>query len=142
MLSFRLGSESYAIPVEQVREVLKPWVVTPLPNAPAHVLGVISLRGTILPVIDVAKRLGLSPGVRDEKSRIVVVSLDDEKVGMVADRVTGVVRFAPEVVKPAPATLELGAGAEFLRGLARTNEALYILLDLEKVAGTGEGTTG
>jgi purine-binding chemotaxis protein CheW len=135
MLAFRLGAEEYALLVEQVREVIKLWEITSVPNAPDYVLGVISLRGKVLPVVDLCKRLGLPPGVKDEKSRIIVVSLDDEETGLIVERVTGVVRLSPDDIRPAPDTIAKGAGAEFLRGIARKNEKLYILLDIEKAVG-------
>jgi len=133
MLSFRLGGEEYIVKVEQVKEVLKLMELTPVPHTPEYIPGVISLRGSVLPVFDLCKRLGLADGIRDEKSRIVVVSLDEEDVGLLVDRVTGVVRIPPDAVRPAPESIE--QGAEFLRGIARKDEKLYILLDLEKAAG-------
>ncbi len=135
MLAFRLGSEEYALLVEQVREVIKLWEITSVPNTPDYVLGVISLRGKVLPVIDLCKRLGLPPGARDGRARIIVVSLDEEETGLIVDRVTGVVKLLPEDVRPAPDTISEGAGAEFLRGIARKDDKLYILLDIEKAVG-------
>ena len=136
MLSFLLGSEEYVVAVDTVREVLTPREITPVPNTPTYLLGVCSLRGTVMPIIDLNLRLGLTASVRDEKSRIIVVSLgQDEQVGLFVDRVRGVVRFAPSLVQPAPETVEQGAGAEFLKGIARKNDKLYILLDVEKAAG-------
>ncbi|MEK6742796.1 MAG: chemotaxis protein CheW [Nitrospirota bacterium] len=136
MLSFLLGSEEYVVAVDRVREVLTPREITPVPNTPNYLLGVCSLRGTVMPIIDLNLRLGLSASVRDEKSRIIVVSLDkDDQVGLFVDRVRGVVRFAPSSVQPAPENIEQGAGAEFLKGIARKNDRLYILLDVEKAAG-------
>jgi purine-binding chemotaxis protein CheW len=133
MLSFRLSGEEYAVMVDDVREVLKLRDLTAVPNAPAHVLGVISLRGRMLPVMDLCKRLGLTPGVRDDKSRIVVVSPDEEDAGLVVDRVTGILRILPDAIKPSPEHVE--QGAEFLRGIVRKNDKLYILLDLQKAVG-------
>lgn len=134
-LAFRLGSEDYLVAVEQVKEVLKIRDVTPVPHALDFVPGVISLRGNVLPVIDLAKRLDLTPGVQDEKSRIIVVGLDDEDAGLIVDRVTGVVRFLPDEVQPAPETVAQGHGAEYLKGIVRKEGKLYILLDLEKATG-------
>jgi len=133
LLSFRLGGEVYAVLVADVREVLKNYHLTTVPNTPDYILGVMSLRGAMLPVIDLCKRFGLAPGAKDEKSRIVVVSSADEVVGLVVDRVTGVFRILPDEVKPVPENLE--QGAEFLRGIVRTDDRLYILLDLEKALG-------
>jgi purine-binding chemotaxis protein CheW len=133
MLSFRLGGEEYAVPVADVREVLKIIQLTTVPNTPDYILGVMSLRGTMLPIIDLCRRFGLPAGVQDEKSRIVVVSSADEEVGLLVDRVTGVFSILPDEIKPAPENIE--QGAEFLRGIVRQEERLYILLDLEKAVG-------
>jgi purine-binding chemotaxis protein CheW len=136
MLSFLLGSEEYVVAVDRVREVLTPREITPVPHTASYLLGVCSLRGIVMPIIDLSIRLGLSASARDEKSRIIVVSLGhDEQVGLFVDRVRGVVRFTPSLVQPAPETVEQGAGAEFLKGVARKNDRLYILLDVEKAVG-------
>jgi purine-binding chemotaxis protein CheW len=133
LLSFRLGGEVYAVLVADVREVLKSYHLTTVPNTPDYILGVMSLRGAMLPVIDLCKRFGLAPGAKDEKSRIVVVSSADEEAGLLVDQVTGVFRVLPDEIKPVPENLE--QGAEFLRGIVRTADRLYILLDLEKALG-------
>ena len=133
MLGFRLGDEEYAVMIDAVKEVLTFRELTPVPNAPDYVLGVMALRGLVLPVIDLCKRLGLPAGKRDERSRIIVVSVNDEDAGLHVDRVTGVVRLSPDAVRPTPETIE--HGAEFLRGIARKEDRLYILLDIEKAAG-------
>jgi purine-binding chemotaxis protein CheW len=130
LLSFLLGSEEYVVMVEDVREVLKVRDRTLVPNAPAHILGVASLRGTMLPIVDLSKRLGLATGPGGDKARIVVVKAGDEQVGILVDRVTGVLRISPDEIKPAPENVE--QGAEYLRGIVRKNDKLYILLDLEK----------
>jgi chemotaxis signal transduction protein len=137
MLSFLLGTEEYVVAVDRVREVLTPREITPVPNTANYLLGVCSLRGAVMPIIDLNRRLGLAASVRDEKSRIIVVSLGtNDQVGLFVDRVRGVVRFTPSSVQPAPETVEQGAGAEFLQGIARKNDRLYILLDVEKAAGS------
>lgn len=135
LLAFRLGNEEYCVMVDQVREVLKMREITPVPHTADYVLGVTSIRGKVLPVIDLCKRFGLASGVRDEKSRIVVISVEDEDMGILVDRMTGVVRFLPDIIRPAPDTIEQRAGAEFLRGIARKDDKLYILLDVDKAVG-------
>jgi purine-binding chemotaxis protein CheW len=134
MLAFLLSGEEYVVAVEQVNEVLKVWSLTPVPNAPEHILGVSSLRGTMLTIIDLGKRLGLGAAAMNEKSRVVVVTVDDEKVGFIVDRVTGVVKLSPDLVRAVPETVE--HGVEFLRGIARKDDRLFILLDLDKAAGS------
>ncbi len=134
MVAFLLSGEEYVVAVEQVNEVLKMWSLTPVPNAPEYILGVSSLRGTMLTIIDLGKRLGLGPAAMNEKSRVVVVSVDDEKIGFIVDRVTGVVKLSPDLVRAVPETVE--HGIEFLRGIARKDGRLFILLDIDKVAGS------
>jgi purine-binding chemotaxis protein CheW len=134
MLSFLLGNEEYAVMVDAVKEVLKTRDLTPVPNSPDYVLGVMALRGPVLPVIDLCRRLGLPPGKKDEKSRIIVVSVNEEDAGIQVDRVTGVIRILPDAMRPTPETIE--HGSEFLRGIARKDDKLYILLDIEKAIGS------
>jgi purine-binding chemotaxis protein CheW len=136
MLSFLLGNEDYVVPVDRVREVLTPKEITPVPHTADYLVGVCSLRGMVMPVVDLNRRLGLAASARDEKSRIIVVSLgQDDQVGLFVDRVRGVVRFLSSAVRPAPETVSQGAGAEFLKGIARKDDQLYILLDVEKAIG-------
>ncbi len=130
MLSFRLSGEEYAVMVEDVREVLKIRELTRVPNAPEHIQGVTSLRGTMLPVIDLCSRLGLKPAERNEKARIIVIGTDEEDVGLIVDRVNSVIRVLPEAIKPAPEHVE--QGGDFLRGIVRQGDKLYIVLDLRK----------
>ncbi len=132
MLSFRLSGEEYAVMVADVREVLKIPELTRVPNAPEYIQGVTSLRGTMLPVIDLCTRLGLKPMERNEKARIIVISTEDEDVGLIVDRVNGVIRALPESIKPAPEHVE--QGADFLRGIVRQGDKLHIVLDLHKAA--------
>jgi purine-binding chemotaxis protein CheW len=133
LLSFRLGGEEYAVKVDDVREVLKIRELTLVPNAPGYILGVMSLRGAMLPVMDLCRRLGITQAERDEKTRILVVSPDEEDVGLMVDRVSGVLRVLPDAIKPVPENIE--HGAEFLRGIVRKEDRLYILLDLMKAVG-------
>jgi purine-binding chemotaxis protein CheW len=133
LLAFRMGGEEYAVMVNDVREVLKLRDLTAVPNTPEYILGVMSLRGTMLTVIDLGRRLGLAPGVRDDRARIVVVGTDEEDVGLMVDRVTGVLKIMPEGIKPPPENVE--QGAEYLRGIVRKDDRLVILLDLAKAVG-------
>jgi purine-binding chemotaxis protein CheW len=136
MLAFLLGTEEYVVPVGLVGEVLTPRVITSVPHVPSHILGVCSLRGAVLPIIDLHRRLGLAAAVRDDRSRIIVTDLGpDDRVGLFVDRVRGVVRIKPSSVGPVPETVAQGEGAAFVRGIARKNDRLFILLDAEVVAG-------
>jgi purine-binding chemotaxis protein CheW len=133
MLAFLLGKEEYVIAVDMVQEVLTPREITQVPRVPDHILGVCSLRGVVLPVLDVNRRLGLARGMKDERSRIIVVNMGhDDRIGLYVDRIRGVVRFPLSAVRPVPDTIE--QGAEFLQGIVRKEDRLFIVLDLEKTA--------
>lgn len=95
VLAFGVGSETFGIDIAEVAEILLPRPVTVLPRSPSFIAGVVSLRGTVLPVIDLALRLGLPPAAETGRSaRILVVRDADERIGFRVDHVSGVVRFA------------------------------------------------
>jgi purine-binding chemotaxis protein CheW len=87
LLLFALGGESYAFPLEQVREVVKPGPITPVPSIPEHILGVMNLRGEILPVLDLKRLMGVGMGTPDREGRIIVVKAPGMSVGFLADSV-------------------------------------------------------
>jgi len=137
-LAFNLTDEVYAVPIETVREIVKVPVLTEVPRAPRELLGVMNLRGEVLPVYDVRARLLLSSGVQPitgpadvpTQARIVLVKSDAGDAGILADGVEGVVRLLPSLTEPPPPG---GTEKPFLAGLSRRGERLYILLDVEKV---------
>jgi purine-binding chemotaxis protein CheW len=106
-LGFGLGSESYAIPLDNVREILKPPPITHVPRAPAYVPGIISVRGRILTVIDLRLRLRLSAAEVGKRSRVLLVDSGEEIVGLLVDHVLQVFRLRDEEIEYAP-----GGGGE------------------------------
>ena len=137
-LAFQLTDETYAVPIERVREIVKVPPLTEVPRAPKELLGVMNLRGEVLPVYDVRARLLLQSGVKaisgpediGSKSRIVLVRSDAGDAGILADGVEGVVRLMPSMTEGPPPG---GTEKPFLVGLSRRGERLFILLDVEKV---------
>ena len=133
LLTFLIAGEQYAIEIEKIVEIVTSRPVTRIPNADASVVGIISLRGTIVTLVDVRRKLR-HPAVTGsaETSRIVVIDLKTETVGFVVDRVLRVVKIAPGEVEPHPVvhTTEL---EEAIRGVFRAGGALTILLDLDKL---------
>lgn len=99
VLAFDVGSETYGISIDQVAEILMPRPVTPLPRTPEFVRGVVSLRGTVLAVLDLGRRLGLPRCATPRSSRILVLRDGEESMGFWVERVRGVVRFAPGEVR-------------------------------------------
>ena len=131
LVTFALGREEYGIPVGQVREVIRVGEITRVPQAPAHVRGVTNLRGRILPVVELRGRLGLEPAVPTARSRIVVVEVAGRVLGLLVDAVLQVTKVPLESVAPPPEEV-LSSDSDYLSGVARWNDRLIILLELDK----------
>lgn len=131
-LAFRLGSEEYAVKVEDVREIIRLQKITDVPRAPGYVRGIISLRGVIIPVFDIKKRLGFEETGHTRATRIVVVAEEGMPQGIIVDKVTGVVRFPVKTVEPPPAVIG-GVEAEYIHGVGRIGDRLLILFNTGRV---------
>jgi purine-binding chemotaxis protein CheW len=131
-LSFMLSGEEYAVRIEDVKEIIRWQSITRVPRAPSFVMGVISLRGVIMPVFDIKRRLGLGEAERSRFSRVLVVEDGGSLVGMMVDRVTGVVKLGPESIEPPPSVIG-GVEAGYLEGVGRVGERLVILFDTPRV---------
>jgi purine-binding chemotaxis protein CheW len=114
LCAFRIGDEDYAIDLLRVREIIAPLPVTPVPRAPAFVEGVVRLRGEVVPVLDVRKRLGAEVRPPTRKSRFLVVHVAGRRIGLVVDEVCEVVRLPRSHLRPAPALGDPGAPRFFL----------------------------
>jgi purine-binding chemotaxis protein CheW len=129
---FELSSEYFGVEIAKVESIIKMQPITQLPHVPSFVEGVTNLRGKVLPVIDLRKRFGLAPQEADKNSRIIVVSVDRTEVGMIVDGVSEVVSVPEGAVEAAPA-ITASVDSAFITGIAKLDQRLVILLDLEKV---------
>ncbi len=132
LVVFGLGKEEFAVEVAQVREIIRMEEITRMPRSPHFVEGIINLRGQIIAVVDLAKRLNIPSGERGSETRIIVVEAGEVKVGMIVDSVSEVLRVSSEAVEPNPA-LAADVSAAFLRGVVKHDNRLIILLDLTKI---------
>lgn len=132
-LSIRVSDEIYGINIMQLKEIIKPREVTEVPRAPAFVSGVISLRGVIIPVLDMLKRLGLKRESVTGKERVVVVKHGEAFSGLLVDEVIQVVRIPRDCFEAPPAVLE-GIDRDFVSGIGRADNRMIILLNLESIA--------
>ena len=134
-LAFRLAGEEYAVGLERVREIVKVPVITEVPRAPQDVLGVMSLRGEVIPVFELRRRLGLPipSGEPGRSARIVIVDLGEGPVGLIVESVSHVVRLKPSTIEATPPGLGGGAESEYLAGIGRQKHQLYILLNVDAV---------
>lgn len=135
-LTFVVGEEEYGVGILRAKEIIEYDTVTTVPNAPHFVRGVINLRGSVVPVVDLAVRFGREPGAVTRRSCIVVVEVQRENgrevVGIVADRVSQVAELGEGAIEPAPA-FGSGVRTDWLLGLARAEKRFLLLLDTDRV---------
>lgn len=135
-LCFRLGQEEYGINIMVIKEIIKPRGLTEVPRAPDFIDGVLSLRGLVVPVFAMRKRLGMSLEYDPGLERIVIVRNNDGLYGLRVDCVTDVVRIYQTAREGVPAVLE-GQAREFVNGIGRADGRMLILLDIPKVVEVG-----
>ncbi len=131
LVGFRVGQQSYALPIAAVCEIVRPPEITAVPQSPGHVAGVMNLRGRILPVVDLRKRFG-QPAEASAKNRVLVISVDGKLVGLLADAASEVLKIAPEAIETSPKLF--GEDNEcYVTGVAKHMGKLLILLDANKL---------
>lgn len=133
LVTFRLGDEEYAIDILKVQEINRMVEITTVPHAPAHVEGVINLRGKVIPVVNLRKKFGQETKEIDAQSRIIVVDIG-RTVGMIVDSVSEVLRISSDIVEPPP-TMTEGIGSEYVKGIGKLENRLLILLDIDRLIG-------
>lgn len=131
-VTFHLLDEKYAVNVTHVREVLKNTKISPVPGSPYFVLGIINLRGNIVTVIDTHSRLSLAPSEITDSTRIVVVDMGGQVVGMMVDKVDEVVILKDSEIDYAP-NVGNDDSSDFIHGVSQRDEELIILVDLNKM---------
>jgi purine-binding chemotaxis protein CheW len=131
LLAFQLADEEYALDILTIKEIIRSLEITHVPRRPSFIKGIISLRGTIIPIYDLRTRFGLKESPPTRNTRTLVVELNKGLIGIIADRVTEVVKVKGRDVEPPPATVD-GMTAGHLKGVTMVNGRLIILLDLIK----------
>lgn len=134
--TFRLGDEIYGVNVMQIREVLRYTEITPVPGAPYFVLGIINLRGNVVTVIDTRTRFGLPQADIDNNTRIVIVEVDKQVIGMLVDSVAEVTYLKESEIEKAP-SVGNEETSKFITGVCNKNGELLILIELERMIQTG-----
>lgn len=123
--------EEYGISIEQVQEIRFLENITRIPKAPSHVIGVMNLRGKIISVIDLKSKLGFhASGSTAASSRILVTEIKDALMGLLVDEVDQVMRISGKEIEPSPSESE---SAKYVKGIAKTQDRLIVLLDLPKL---------
>lgn len=132
LVSFKLGKEEFGVNILKVKEINRMMEITTIPNSPEFIEGVVNLRGNIVPVIDLKKRLGLPSKEHDNSTRIIVVELKGKTVGFIVDEVSEVLRNDSSVTE-APPRIVAGIDSEYITSVAKLEDRLLILLDLDKM---------
>ena len=134
LVSFGLADEVYGIEITKVREIILISEITKIPQTPHYVKGLINLRSTVIPVIDLRSFFGLPEGEKTDESRIMVLQAGGKTVGIMVDAVSEVLRVKKDQIVPPPPTVA-GLGREYLTGLVKLDKQLLILLNIEKILG-------
>lgn len=136
-LTFTLQNEEYALDILKVQEIKGFSKITPIPNTPHYIRGVMNLRGTVVPIVDLRARFAMTETEYDKFAVIIVVNVGRKIVGLVVDTVSDVLDIKSSDVDETP---ELGAGVDtsFITGMAKVDEKLVMLLDIDRVVGGHE----
>lgn len=134
IVSFELSGELYGMKVYEIEEILKLPVIEEIPNTPDHIEGVINRRGNIVPIVNIANKFSLKEKEADEESRIIVIDIGEEAVGILVDKVIEIVKIDDENIEEPP-EISTGIPKEAFIGVYNLNGRMLILLEVKKVLG-------
>jgi purine-binding chemotaxis protein CheW len=137
LVTFNLENEEYAVDILKVQEINRMREITRVPNTPAYVEGVINLRGKVIPVVNLRSKFSLDERENDTQSRIMIMDIQGITMGLVVDAVSEVLRIPSNIVEPTP-PMASNISTEFIRGIAKLEDRLIILLDMEMLVGKVE----
>jgi len=140
LVTFRLGNEEYAVDILRVQEINRMKEITRVPNTPAYVEGVINLRGKVIPVVNLRHKFSLDDKDDDTQSRIMIMDIQGITMGLVVDGVSEVLRIPGDIVEPTP-PMASNISTEFIKGIAKLEDRLIILLDMDMLVGKAEETS-
>lgn len=135
LVGFIIGKDRFALDILMVQEIIKTPSITNLPNSPVFIEGVINLRGNIIPVIELRKRLNL-PDSKDKKtadSRIVIVNVDNRVTGFIVDSVSEILKVQSSTIEPAPDIVTAGMDSQYIEGVCDIHGELVTLLDFSRI---------
>jgi purine-binding chemotaxis protein CheW len=132
VVGFRIGRETFGLPISIVREIVRVPEITSVPNAPDYIEGVINLRGRIIPVVDLRKRFGQKSVETNKKNRIVVVELGSRAFGLIVNSASEVLRIPPSEIEEPNNVFHEGE-LNFVTGVGKLHGRLVILLDVSKI---------
>ncbi len=132
LATFYVGKALCGIDILSIQEINKHFEVTTVPQSPDYVVGVLNLRGRIVTILDLGKKLGLSQIEKDKRNRNIIVRSQDEHIGLMVDAISDVVTAEKEKIEPAPSNIS-GLKGRFFKGVMKTKTSLIGILDIEEV---------
>lgn len=129
---FVLGEDLFAVDIMRIREIIRPLKMSRLVKAPPFIEGVVNLRGTVIPVINLRRRFDLPLQEADQGTKLLIVSLGKQAVGLIVDEVTEVLTVPVKNIKPPPPVVE-GIGADYLIGVCLSGESMISLLNIDRI---------
>jgi purine-binding chemotaxis protein CheW len=136
LVIFKLANEDYGVPISKVQEINRMVMVTKLPQTPDFMEGIINLRGRIIPVVDLRKRFGFNSQEYQDTTRIIVVDISGQTVGIIVDAVHEVVKLAGDSIELPPPTFAMDV--QFVQGIGKLDDRLVIVLDIDRIMTTDE----
>jgi purine-binding chemotaxis protein CheW len=137
MVGFRIGKETFGVPINLVHEIVRVPEITAVPDAPDFIEGVINLRGKIVSIVDLRKRFGETKVESSRKNRILVAEIDTKMVGLIVDGASEVIRLAQSEIEAPPEVFE-ESEVKYVTGVGKLNGRLVILIDLTRILQKGE----
>lgn len=137
LVVFSIADEIYGVDIHQVKEIIRVPEITRVPRTPDFVEGVVNLRGSVIPVLDLRKRFGFASGEASSDQRIVVMEVANQTVGMIVDSVSEVLQVDVEEVE-APSPYVVSVDSQYIAGIVKLDERLIILLDADRVLSNEE----
>lgn len=132
LVCFNIGNETFGVNILMVKEIIIKSHITPIPDSPDFIEGVINLRGNIIPVIDLRKRLGLfDKGRPDTTGWIIILNIHSRVAGFIVDKVTRVRKISPEGISQPPDLVVTGLKNQYIRGVCNLEEGILVLLDFD-----------
>lgn len=130
LIAFRIGDQEFCVNIMIVREIRGWTKATPMPHSPHYMMGVINLRGAVLPIVDLSRRLGMKPAEPDARHVIIVVQVGDKMVGLLVDAVSDILGISDDTIQPIPEVSADFARA-FARGIVAVEGRMICLLELD-----------
>lgn len=134
---FRLMDDLYAVDIMRINEIIRPQKLTVLPKAPSFIEGVINLRGTVIPVVDLRKRFDMPSRPANASTRLLIIRVAGQSIGIVVDDVTEVITVPLKDIKPPPSVAD-GVSVYYLLGVCLSADGLVMLLDIDRLLTTTE----